>query len=336
MSPTLARVLSLEGACSLGMTIAGLLIQLTRRCPIECNHCYVTASPHERATLSNDLLIRAIQEYAAFPDATKAVCFTGGEPFAVIPLLVTGVLCARHLGFFIHINTSAFFARSLATSLKILQRVEGLSQLEVSVDREHQRFVPLENVQNALRAAQLLQIPAQLAIQAEDRDSATVLELLEKFPDATLYVQNFAPVGTRNTRADDHPDLMPRESRGGCAKVGSIFVDEEGYVFPCTSAVVSSHARENEIQETFALGNLSEHPFDTLLGKLNSLRLRSIRCMGPSAVRRFVEDGASSQRFRSYCDECLYLATSGIVDNQPLHSKGELLEWAMRQSPNLV
>ena len=309
----------------------GLLIQLTRRCPLECKHCYVTASPRERSTIRADLIERAISEYADIPGARKVLALTGGDPFVVPNLLESGVALGAAFGFSVHVNTSAFFATTCDAASKALGKVSGLTQLEISIDAEHQRFVPLERVANALEAARRLAISTQLAIQAEDVASEEIGRLRMRFPEATLYVQDFTPVGGRNERVDSHPHRMPRESTGGCGKVGSIFIDETGLVFPCCSAVVASRAHEPAVQEHFALGRLDEAPLAQILGRLNSLRLRSVRCMGPSALRKFVEDNSSSV-FRSFCDECVHLATDGDLDGMESDEIGRLLEWAMQDS----
>ena len=304
------------------MDLSGLLLQITRKCPLECSHCYVSSSPREKDVLDTDLGIKAIREYGLIPDSSKNLCITGGDPFSCISTLERLVEFATENDFFVHVNTSAFFGNSKEAALKVLSRVSKISQLEVSIDREHLEFVASEKITNAVSAAVQLGIPVQIAVQNRDKENDLVKYLFSKFSGLTLYVQNFAPVGDRNTEKHDHPDLMEKSTVIGCDKVGSIFIDENGTIFPCTSAVVASMARKTEVIESFSIGNIKNTSLVNAVKKLNCIRLRLVKEVGPSNINNFL---GNQRIYESYCHECVALAQTKKLESDS--SLTSALEW---------
>jgi MoaA/NifB/PqqE/SkfB family radical SAM enzyme len=103
--------------------------EFTRRCNLQCRHCFASCSPKGKAGLSTES-VKALLE-----DMKKAgvinIRFTGGEPtfrddwYEVFSY-------ARDLGFVVSLSTNGVFADTQATVARIARL--GLEQVTISID----------------------------------------------------------------------------------------------------------------------------------------------------------------------------------------------------------
>jgi len=146
---------------------------MTAQCNAACMHCSKSYGPNRTEALSQDEIIRLMDEAAAIDDG-QPLCFdiTGGEPFLEFDRLVAIVKHGGSLGAEISCMTNAFWARNdeIATSNLTVLKESGLRSIGVSASRFHEEFVPLHRVQRALRIAMHLGITTELKAAVTMRD----------------------------------------------------------------------------------------------------------------------------------------------------------------------
>jgi Radical SAM superfamily/4Fe-4S single cluster domain len=158
-----------------------LVLVLTARCNASCTHCAKSYGPHRTEHLSQEAVLRLMDEAAAIDDGEELYFdLTGGEPFLDFERLVEIVTYGSQLGGGVSCVTNAFWARAdeVTRSKLTLLRDAGLTALSVSVSRFHQRYVPLERARRALVVAAELGIWTELkgAVTRSDLESGGALE----------------------------------------------------------------------------------------------------------------------------------------------------------------
>jgi len=114
----------------------------------------------------------------------KEVSFEGGEPFLYYPIMVRAVEEAVKLGFEVEIVTNCYWACSLEDALEWLKPFAEMKRISLSLSSDYfhgEKWIT-EEVENAVKAAKKLRIPAiVLAISN--------LEVEEKCPKEVLGIQ---------------------------------------------------------------------------------------------------------------------------------------------------
>lgn len=141
-----------------------LSIMPTFHCTAECEHCGTLSSPRERTSLPSDAIVRAIDEAAAA--GFCGIVFTGGEPTVVWNALLAGVRRARSHGLGVRLVTNGHWGTARGASQVAGSLAEaGLTELNLSSGDQHARFVPLERIVNAARAAARLGLPVSILLE---------------------------------------------------------------------------------------------------------------------------------------------------------------------------
>ena len=123
---------------------AGLLVTLTRRCPMSCAHCS-TASTMADGHVSRAALLRF---FGTFRPAGRpeVVIMTGGEPMLRPRLVAQLAEQARGSGARSVVLTGAFFARGGRIPDPVRRAVDAVDHCSVSLDAYHERQVPRADV----------------------------------------------------------------------------------------------------------------------------------------------------------------------------------------------
>lgn len=143
-------------------------IQLTSSCPVGCEHC-VFSCQQKGEDIPIILLLKTIREWRDIPKST-GISLTGGEPFYRMELLRAAIEFARSLDMTVRVVTSAFWATSYNHAIDCLTNLEGLSEIIISIDRFHQRYIPPIHVINAFNAAKYLDIHAHLLLTMSENN----------------------------------------------------------------------------------------------------------------------------------------------------------------------
>jgi hypothetical protein len=150
----LARKIPLNGS-----KLTGIHFLMTYSCSAECDHCFVWCSPRQGGPITVEQINRFLGELAQVPQVTS-LCGEGGEPFLFLRELSHLVGEGTGRGYQVSALTNAFWAVSDDAARRILGplRQAGLASLGISTDCWHERSVPRERVERALRICEELGI----------------------------------------------------------------------------------------------------------------------------------------------------------------------------------
>lgn len=142
-----------------------IVIYLTSKCSYaDCGHCIIKEN-FANNYLSLEMLKKIFVDMKELE--IPFVSFTGGEPFEYEDGLENAVALANENDLFVNqIITNAFFAKDKNGAMVRLKELRdaGFSaiklkdkwivpSLTISMDKEHQKFIPLKNVKNLINAA---------------------------------------------------------------------------------------------------------------------------------------------------------------------------------------
>jgi len=236
-----------------------LVINLTLRCPLKCSHCCFSSDMSQHGHLPFPEIERAIAQ-AALLGTFRIVHFVGGDPFIYPDALAAGVAQAAAQGLDAGVTTSAYWAKNETRALETLERMRsaGLTEITISYDDPHAKFVPLRFIQYALKAALALRLKTRIAVVVEPGAQITAAwmrDALNVDPETVLVYET--PVNSTGRAAEVEDDERLRRQaqdtvyRGPChSMLRAITVDHEGDIRPCCG--VLPH------REGLSLGNLSE------------------------------------------------------------------------------
>jgi len=296
-----------------------LAIQLTDACHVGCKHCILSCGIGNNVTITPVLLAKTIIEWKEMPGA-ECVGFSGGEPFLFTDLLCQGIRLATSHGLRTRVTTSAFWASSLAVACKVLEKLSGLSELFISIDRHHQERIPASFVINALNACGQFGIVAYL--QLAQTDNNTLLDLLS-FSDylysvidpAMLILSQVVPVGRA---ANLH--VINSSSDFGCTGLDVPMVLADGSIWLCCTA-----SAKNTRVSPFWRGNLNEVPLYSALkdSEEDYWLIQSLRAGGPVLISNLlgIEPWQCSKR-QNPCQVC----TSILADDKNISRLRTILE----------
>jgi hypothetical protein len=167
----------------------------TYDCTAACDNCCFGSHPGIAERLAPDRMLRHIDQVAAL-GSVRLVVFSGGECFKLGEDLVTAVArCTAH-GLATRCVTNAYWARTEEAAVSRLRPLKdaGLGELNVSTGDEHQAFVPVGNVVNAVRAADAVGMSALVVVEAQQERSFTAAALRAEPRWAELADRHAAPV----------------------------------------------------------------------------------------------------------------------------------------------
>lgn len=163
-----------------------LSVMPTYTCPAECTHCGTLSSPWDRTNLGLDIILEAIDQAKAL--GFYNVVFTGGEATLRWKDLLTGLTYAHNLGFSTRLVTNAHWAWSEARAAQWIDELvkAGLSEINFSTGDEHMRFVPLERVITAAKAALMKKLTVLIVVEYKKVRSVTKETILQDQKIASL------------------------------------------------------------------------------------------------------------------------------------------------------
>lgn len=287
---------------------AGLLITLTRRCPLSCAHCSTSSGPRAEDTPAPQLR-RFIAGYAP-ANRPEVQLLTGGEPL-LRPALVTELTAAaRWAGTRTALLSGMFFARpDGALPPAVARAVRGLDHFSASLDAFHEREVPRRAVFRALRRVRELGTAVSLHLTGRDAGdpylAGAVADVRREFRDTVpMLVTTVRPVGRAAAWASagrvgadgSGAETQPPGPRP-CTMAAWPTVAFDGTVLACCN---QRAVDRRPVPGHLRLGHVAEDPWHVIRRRcLNHPVLRVIRTAGPG-------DGGSGD---PPCVRCRALST---------------------------
>jgi pyruvate-formate lyase-activating enzyme len=286
---------------------AGLIVEVTRRCPLSCAHCS-TESTMESAEGSTAMALRLVASFRA-DDRPDVVALTGGEPL-LRPRFVVELTERAHLaGARVHLLTGMFFARRPRVSPAIRRALALVDHVSASLDVFHEREVPRQQVFRVL--GDLIAGRKQVSLQIVGTDSGDeyverlVADVRRTFSDRVpVLVSGLRAEGRAKTwlpRAAEEPPADVSAQPAPCTMAAWPVVRTDGAVTACCNqAVVDGRAPPHLV-----LGHALVDSWPDIRARCQqSTTIRAIRTLGP----RYLATAAGTSNCSGYCETCHRLA----------------------------
>jgi pyruvate-formate lyase-activating enzyme len=292
---------------------AGLLVTMTRRCPLHCAHCS-TDSSLDSEQLAADQLRRFVGSIT--PDtAPDVVFFTGGEPLLRPDLLAELATMARRAGSATAVLTGGFFTRGGGIPVHIGRALVACDHISFSLDAYHEREVDRTDVFGC--AAQLLDHGRSVSLHLlgngpDDPYLADVTaEVIRTFGDQVpMLVSEVRPVGRASSWLVGQPATLDAAPQP-CALATWPVVASDGTVLGCCNQQVVD---TRPAPEHLRLGHVDTDGWPAIRNRLlDSPILRMVRTAGPLHLQARLDTGGSCS---GYCDSCQQLSRQpGVVEH---------------------
>jgi hypothetical protein len=258
-----------------------------------------------------------IDEAKRFPSMQRVV-FTGGECFLLGRDLDGLIAHAHELELQTRVITNGYWAvneRAARRRVASLQ-IAGLDEMMLSTGSFHQRFVPVDRIVHAARAAAAAGIPVRIAIEVCDQqtfdESILHEELAGQIAARRIFIGHdpwTEDAGGRGETSLSHDGVSARSgndrAEGRCGQIlDTITVTPDQQLLACCGVPM-------EQLPLLRIGVVAEDPLDEVLrGAPNELIKMWLHVAGPKAIARFVAahvPGFSLPAAVSICQSCVAL-----------------------------
>lgn len=128
----------------------------TYKCSAACKECCFQCSPKLNIRLSYEDIKNFISSSVKeFGDSLKVCVFTGGECTLLGDDLFKAITLAKELGLSTRIVTNASWAKTKSSAEKMISKLvnSGLDEINYSTGDNHQEWIPLKYIKNAVKAS---------------------------------------------------------------------------------------------------------------------------------------------------------------------------------------
>ena len=291
----------------------GLL--LTYHCQASCAHCIIRAGPDRHEEVSLDDARDWIRQIACYRDHYVCVLsLTGGEPFSNLKLLREVMALAAENRLYVSVVTNGFWAARREQARQLLQSLPQICFLSISTDVYHQKYVPFENVRNAIWAAQECGIPYYVTVVTENENDADYRrvrsEILALIKPERVRTGITFPVGrAAQMRSQLRYTLSESPPREACQAASSPCIFPDGRVYGCIGPLIDLHHGH-----PLLLGNVRDTSLAEILDRSETnVVLHALRLWGPGRLVTLLREAGLSQRLpREYvagsvCNACYSL-----------------------------
>lgn len=287
---------------------AGLLVTLTRRCPLSCAHCSTASSMtgQEPDPQARDLL-RFVGSFTA-GDRPEVMLLTGGEPLLLPGLAAELAARARQAGTRSVLLSGMFFARGGRIPGPVARAIAAVDHFSASLDEHHEREVPRRDVFRALHQVLDSGVPVSFHLTGAGSGdpylAEVTREIRREFEDRVpMLVNEIRAVG----RAASWATATARHADGSraepCAMAAWPVVAFDGSVLACCNQRVVDR---RPAPPHLLLGHIAEDDWGSVRQRsLASPMLRMIRTVGPNHLR---DRYAAAPSGSDYCGACRSLS----------------------------
>jgi organic radical activating enzyme len=296
---------------------------MTYRCPIECAHCLVDASPYRKEEISLQDAFNWIRQISEYREGyVKILSLTGGEPFYNLDKLKKISSFAGRRGLLISVTTNAFWAETYEKAFETLRLFPEIKIITMSTDAYHLDFIPLERLSNAILAAEDNDTLYNLnvcTVCKEDTTYRDIMSYLEKVvSNHSINTTITIPNGRANKMVNRSLYKMEKDPpQIPCLSCSCPVITPTGKVLACCGAIQAI-----ESANPLILGSLRDDSLSNILdeAELNPI-LHIIRLWGPDRLISMAKEAGLGRYLpESYikgstCDICNSLMTrKEIID----------------------
>ena len=206
-----------------------LSVMPTYQCTAACAHCGTYSHPKEQTWLPEEVMLSAIDQ--AIAADYKLVVFTGGEPTLARGALLRGIERAARARVLTRVVTNAWWASDDEAARQWIDelRTAGLYEINFSTGDQHARFVSLDNVMRATRAAAKAKLSICIMVEiVQDRciTRATIesnpiyMAMLEESPRVHINILESPWMPLSYVNIGEYPDGIALNSRNLGTRTG--------------------------------------------------------------------------------------------------------------------
>jgi hypothetical protein len=288
---------------------------VTYQCNANCDFCECGPDAHDR--LGSDAIIHYIDEAVALGTVSQVI-FTGGEPTLLGDDLLNAIAYANSLGLVTRVVTNGWWGKSPKDAIRFLDKLiaSGLTEINISIDDLHQRWIPLEHAKNAFLACQKRRFQCLIAHKGM-RNPKITSKFLEEYFGVELIEfdprKNYdkdegcrlisggvvIPVGPHSEEFTED-DLAYSSFTGNCSSIlKDVVIGADHQLLACCG-IVTKNLPE------LTLGDLREKRMIDLIEEANrDLILNWICLEGPASIATFVHKKDPSVQFADrYVNMC--------------------------------
>ncbi|WP_329229036.1 radical SAM protein [Streptomyces sp. NBC_01460] len=287
---------------------AGLLLGLTRRCPLSCAHCSTGSTLGTREEPDAGQLVSFVGSFTR-ADRPDVVMLTGGEPL-LLPALVEELSArARAAGSRTALLSGMFFARSREIPPPVLRAIRGVDHFSASLDAHHEREIPRADVFRAVHRVREAGVAVSFHLTGTGADDPYLADITravdEEFggrvPSLVNEVRPFGRAASWAAPARTGPEAG---AVSPCAMAAWPVVAFDGTVLACCN---QDTVDRRPAPAHLRLGHVATDDWAAVRRRaLESPVLRMIRTVGPAHLA--ARSGVPS-RGASYCEGCRALGS---------------------------
>ncbi|MBX9426932.1 MULTISPECIES: radical SAM protein [Streptomyces] len=285
----------------------GLLMALTRRCPLSCAHCSTDSSMAASEEPDAGQLLRFVGSFGP-DDRPDVVMLTGGEPLLLPELVVRLAEGAREAGSRTALLSGMFFARDGRVPDRIMRAITTLDHFSASLDVHHEREVPRADVLRVLRSVLDAGTPVSVHLTGTGPDdpylAEAVADIRRVFDGRVpLLVNEVRPLGRAAGLVRATPPGPGGSRTAPCALAAWPVVAYDGTVAACCNQWTVDR---RPVPPHLRLGHIAEDDWPAVRARsLDSPVLRMLRTVGPQRLHaRYTASPAPV----GYCRSCHALA----------------------------
>jgi len=211
-----------------------LAITLGYRCNFNCAHCIAGDKREMGLTAAEiSLAVAAVREHRI-----KHVLFIGGEPTLYLDEMRDIISRLSGLGVEYRMTTNGHFASTIEAAQEILSSIPELAVVNISCDKQHEKFLPESHMRNLYAACKKMGIAFRAILSLSSPMDLVLLKKLKALGDFPVLPQKMLPMGSakKNQLGYSHPSFDEGVWRKICPNRGIIvYMCGQGFTTCCAA-----------------------------------------------------------------------------------------------------
>ena len=271
-----------------------MTIIVSNFCLVNCKHCFWKV---KNTQVMEQSFLRNILDYAINELHISRITFSGGEPTLHWEMIQNTISPFLKYKLYISVCTNAFWASTRQKAETVCKKLKefGVKRLEISTDKYHQEYIPLDYIKNAVAASELEGIETVLIVCINnDEEIIGYLPYKIYFKNTKIVFQHVANIG--NAQSIDNCKVPYKDLKGlKCSQIGNISVDYLGNLYACCGP----YLQDNE-QSPLYLGKAQDH-VDISKVLNENIKLKTIALSGFDSL---MNDFEKQNTYSSLCELC--------------------------------
>ncbi|MCH0541477.1 radical SAM protein [Streptomyces sp. MUM 203J] len=253
------------GVCYDHVESSKIYMIYTFGCNAACDHCLVESNPRKKKKLDPETAIELLR--VGSEHGKSFLDLSGGEAMLYPDEILQVVGAARDLGYYVCLNTNAYWARTPERTRRVLSELKeaGVRAVFPSASAYHLRYVPLERVKHLRQACYDLDVTYELNWVFSDQPEADDLIKREMGLDGeTLYFDSLVTSGNNSETIQRLEQVYTKrvpDDMDDCFSV-HLGVNPHGHV---VSTCNMTYDNQKFRGTPFFLGDFRKESFDTIL-----------------------------------------------------------------------